>query len=548
MQNNINHLDTTASFPTTMEPVMTNFFNTLALRQYTFDSNNLALQQAMDELNNTEFDGTTLSNSLFRLHDSKFEESKELLDSGRLDMNFRTENGNDLLSYLFANEHKKLLNYVIETHLDKFYDETLVSFLNLMFNIQTTKLGSSQLDFVSKILSKKPKQFINFQDKHRNSVIMNLHSNIGFVEYILKNNFNVDLMLQNFVGFNVLMICTKENNILGLVKLLKYAKTKYDNRELNTLMNQQNKSGDTVLSIACRLSDYKCVELLLKFGYSDLNMVDNLGNTCLHHAIERNHNTILKLLIQYDMNLDIKNKLGLSLLTKAIQKQYYDIVLELLKHKIDVNVSDVFAVSLLQHMIALKYTKEEKDNQKNKLDRVSQARNIGAPVDADTVFTNLFIGYFNKSNNDIFTSMIYELLDKNVNINTTDMRDMTPLTMVCDNYDVELFNILINHPSFDVNYKDGKYLRHVQAMKDKLMAELNGDVCECPENTGMDEELYQNARMSFNPMMRRLPTRPNMNQQPLVIPEEKIKHLEAVNYFVKQLSEKKINPKLCNVV
>ncbi|KAJ6244848.1 ankyrin repeat and death domain-containing protein [Anaeramoeba flamelloides] len=62
---------------------------------------------------------------------------------------------------------------------------------------------------------------------------------------------------------------------------------------------------------ACR-NDVKILKLLLKSKKIPINCKDSFGNTPLHIAAENNHYEVIKALLKYDPDHDLKNKIGLT--------------------------------------------------------------------------------------------------------------------------------------------------------------------------------------------------------------------------------------------
>jgi ankyrin repeat protein len=77
-----------------------------------------------------------------------------------------------------------------------------------------------------------------------------------------------------------------------------------------TDVNQVDNSGDTPIDVACERKWVAIAELLLGHG-AEVNRTDQNGNTLLHRAVVKDHNIeLIKLLLDYNADTSIKNKAG----------------------------------------------------------------------------------------------------------------------------------------------------------------------------------------------------------------------------------------------
>jgi ankyrin repeat protein len=111
-------------------------------------------------------------------------------------------------------------------------------------------------------------------------------------------NTNIDINLQNNIGWTALMYASKYNKI-DIVKLL----LKREDIDINI----QNKYGWTALMIASRFGKIDIVNLLLQKDDININIQDNIGRTALILASYHGSIDIIKLLNEYNSLLSLTN-------------------------------------------------------------------------------------------------------------------------------------------------------------------------------------------------------------------------------------------------
>jgi ankyrin repeat protein len=108
-----------------------------------------------------------------------------------------------------------------------------------------------------------------------------------------------------------------------------------------------DEDGWTRLMYACNNNDKKLVEELLKKG-ADVNIGSDFYP--IHISVLNNNIEILKILIKYDADIDIKSETGSTPLNMACSYGKLDIVRELLKNGADVNEKDKYGYSPLYNL------------------------------------------------------------------------------------------------------------------------------------------------------------------------------------------------------
>lgn len=147
-----------------------------------------------------------------------------------------------------------------------------------------------------------------------------LNKQYNVVKYLLKKNININIKNNNHENntkSTLLHICIYHDVSEEIINLL----IKY-----NIDINAVNESNDTPLKYACHLNKLDYVKLLLSKG-ANPNINSNLNYSCLHHAIEHNNYEMLKILIDYNCNYNLKT-LSCSLLSiHSIEPDYNESVL-----------------------------------------------------------------------------------------------------------------------------------------------------------------------------------------------------------------------------
>ncbi|KAF8774227.1 Death-associated protein kinase 1 like protein [Argiope bruennichi] len=130
-------------------------------------------------------------------------------------------------------------------------------------------------------------------------------------------------------------------------------------------VNMGNEYGWTPLINAVRARNYRMVQLLLEAN-ADVNQKDVNGNAALHHAVVSYRSAyiemhdvdsynrkirIVKTLMRYNCELDLKNRLNQTPLMRAVGNRDYLIVKELLKRNVSLDARDIYQTSIMQYAL-----------------------------------------------------------------------------------------------------------------------------------------------------------------------------------------------------
>ena len=130
---------------------------------------------------------------------------------------------------------------------------------------------------------------------------------------------------------------------------LLHVSAKYNQKEIcryllhkNLNPNQKNKYGKSPFAIACSRQNKELIEAFLLYN-PDINILDNLNNTPLHHAIKSPE--ITDLLLKNNANPYLKNDFGQSAYFNAYY--YPETLLTYLKNKVNPNIENANGQTLM---------------------------------------------------------------------------------------------------------------------------------------------------------------------------------------------------------
>jgi len=264
---------------------------------------------------------------------------KEILDKNRSDVNLQNQSSETVLMIACLNSNLKmvklLLNYNPDMDKKNNYSETA-----LLYAIR-----NGNIDLVKLLLDNGSNIFIeNYAGETPLSIACRFDRD-DIIELLLNNGYNPGKV--NEFGSTILMkaICNKKIDLIK--KLLKY----------DCNIDQQDSYGNTALTLACINNSYDIVKLLLE-KCADPNIKNNSSKTMVIHGTNKEEyiNTINILQKCTKINLDIKNQLDQNALMIAINNKNLKIVKLLIKYDIDVDIQDK-----LDNTVLMKLLKEMND-------------------------------------------------------------------------------------------------------------------------------------------------------------------------------------------
>ncbi|ORX87446.1 ankyrin [Anaeromyces robustus] len=241
------------------------------------------------------------------------------------------------------------------------------------------------------------------------------------IEYLVNNG--VDVNCKNKLGISNLDLFISEGyTFLSLL-------LSYNN---NILLNIPNLQGETPLITLIKINTYTdeekedIIDCLIKKG-SDVNFIDNLGNSPLVYAIQKKSLSIVNLLIKNEANLNyiIKSR-NQSILMYAIELEEMEIIHILIEYGADINFKNSEGDSAIKMA-----------SQKGKLD----------------IFEYLVKYDINNFNSQVINEIISEerldlliiLVNNHLDINIKDENENTPLVYAFKNRQPDIVKYLIEN-------------------------------------------------------------------------------------------------------
>ncbi len=181
---------------------------------------------------------------------------------------------------------------------------------------------------------------INKKDKVTVLMLACMKSDLSFVKDLLIFKPNVNLTDQN--GKNALMnllfsYVGKDDTTLLEIVIMMITQCK-------VIINAEDNSGNTALTLAVSKSLINIVNVLLKHGANiDQQVKGSHKNTPMHIAISMGNLNLIKLLLSYKPNLLIQNAQGKNILEEATSKpstEIYKMIAEEYSKRLDSNIKE----------------------------------------------------------------------------------------------------------------------------------------------------------------------------------------------------------------
>lgn len=339
----------------------------------------------MDNIDNID----NITNELFDLIRShKYEEFKKLLDENDIDINFRDNAGNYLLTYAVKFNKPDLVELLLQK-------EARYDILDKLDRSILYEAIENNYDSILEILLKYNENsigmiIVDIKDINNNIPLHYaiINRNIPAIELLIKHNSNVTSTDKK--GFNSLHLSIKSRSI-KIVKLI---------LSVTTNINAKTYDGETALHIAVnlQLSDIcllllkeganpniqdtdneftslhyavgwdksDIIEYLLNYG-ADINIQDIYGNVPLFYAIKEDHMASFKILTKTkSYNANIWNIDGKILLHEVLdnytdENQNHVIYLEELLNKSNLSIQDSYGNTCFHYLVQLKLWKKYKN-------------------------------------------------------------------------------------------------------------------------------------------------------------------------------------------
>jgi|694.fasta_scaffold128050_2 ankyrin repeat protein len=256
------------------------------------------------------------------IKNNKYDEFIKILNKEKaLDINFRDENGNYLITYAIIKNNIELLKLILdkECRIDITDQEgrsvlylpikyAYNEIIDLLINYDKTNVGVSIIDMKDKF-NNIPLHYAIF------------FKNLSAIDSLIKVNSNTNIGDENGNNSLHLAIYSKKTEICK--KIL----------ETDININSKTSIGETALHIACNFKLFDVVKMLVEAGI-DVNIQDyNNEITALMYSINLNDNVSSKYLLNNYADPNIQDFMGNTSIHYSIIEENYEILNELVNSK-----------------------------------------------------------------------------------------------------------------------------------------------------------------------------------------------------------------------
>jgi ankyrin repeat protein len=414
--------------------------------------------------------------------------------------------GNNLLISLSLSCNIDSLLDIVNNNLNDFSNKTIYDFFVHLMTSSLLPYSNEYADNIKRTLIEKcDKKLFNQKDAFENTIIVHCLSNSERLEQLL-DICDVNLEETNLYGNNPVLTCIQYGSCESLRVLLKYIKRTYTNEQRTKILNHQNMSMQTPLSLAVGMKNTKMVNSLLDTNAVDYNYVNDDGKNILLLTIDNKlENVYNKLLDFSDINYNIEDNFNNTPLSTAIDINDFSLVKKLLTMKSDITCKDTINRTPLINLLLLRYNsgpsvERHFDMVKNEPSPTDIFASIGcAPVKSSCdgiqipkdPYKSEYARKLNKFLSDIVINTIIKSSD--AELNESDICGNTVFKLICDNNDTMLFNILMSMKNFDPKVKDIDNQSAYEYIKQKYqtnMSKIFGNRNYCANDVvHLDEQL-----------------------------------------------------------
>jgi len=272
--------------------------------------------------------------------DGNLKKIKEIFKKSKIDINYRNNSNKTGLIYASKNGHINIVKFLVENGADLniqdinnntalmfaiFYNNTEIaqylitqgsdlSLRNIHGSILHVAVCVDNLVIIDELYNRGCD--LNDKDNNKNTCIFiaTINKNYNIVKYLIKKSVDLNLVNNNLVKYksneyrenlSLLHICIRDDLIELLILFIK--------NKIN--LHIKNDNLETPLQYACKLNKITFVKLLLQSG-ANPNITSILNYSCLHCAIDNNNLEMIKLLIEYNADYNLKT-LNYSIHTKS---------------------------------------------------------------------------------------------------------------------------------------------------------------------------------------------------------------------------------------
>jgi ankyrin repeat protein len=258
-----------------------------------------------------------------------------------------------------------------------------------------------------------------------------------FIEYL--SNFtkdNIDINIRNENGNHIIHYAIVMNNKNIVKKILEY----------DCILDTLDIDGYSILYYPIKFNYFEIFEMLLKYdagiiGISLVNIIDIRGDVPLFYAIKFNNHSAIIELFKFNADVNYKNKNNINSLHLAISKKDIVIVKMILKYINNPNIRTIKGLSALHYASKFELYDVIKLLIENKCDiNISDFESNYTPI-----FTSII---FNK------TAINKLFIDNNADVSHQDYMGNTPMHYIISNGDIEMLDYIMSKYNIIPKYKN----------------------------------------------------------------------------------------------
>lgn len=442
------------------------------------------------------------------------DDALNFLKNTDIDINVKDYWGNNVLIVMYLRSEIETLLHVLKDCSDNFSENALYDFLIYLVSTKYHSISENQQSEILKILlSVSDENILNKQDEFGNTVIMHSLENDFILQELLKNKC-IDMSISNLCGNNPILYCVESNLEDSLSMIIDYMKNNYTKEKIENILNHKNFIMQSALTLATENNSIEIIKLLLRTNLIEINCQNYEGKTPLLYSIEREFDDITEILLNTkNININIGDNYGNTPIIKSIESGNHKLILSLLSKMANLDASDSIGRSPLLHALFLKYNRPkfishdipdigpfdlsfasccEYNNFTNEPSNFFNLNDCNNKRYTNNTQQNVFmkknkIGTGLKGNSNLYDVIASKLIKSEyTNINVSDIQGQTPMTLICNNEDIFLFNMLLSDKKYNPHKENSKGISDYQYIKTKYESKactLFGSEKYCPIKT-----------------------------------------------------------------
>jgi len=327
---------------------------------------------------------------------------------------------------------------IVENSLDEFFH-------NLFIIIDTTNKSISRCSNLANIFINKNNNTINkilnkfFSNNFEDFTFHELNNITNLENYwfdIIDLNTNINMIFLNKDSVNI----DKDSNSVFIINCYNWVFTELWN-EFNNFVNYHR--------LICNCKENKIqldtLDNLLNTNSKKLINLSVDGLTALHLSCQKGYYLFSKKLIDFGADINLRSEYGLNyplhlaIKFRTIDSDHYSIIKYLIEKDVNINIFDETFTTPIFLAAA-----------KNDIQTVNLLLNKNADLNTKTITSKNIIHYicstpeYFKLSSSGYTTLIDTLLNEGIKLDDIDIDDRTPLHMACKNLNYDIVNNLIN--------------------------------------------------------------------------------------------------------